>query len=181
LEGKVAALTFSPQPIRKTKEFIEHWTALERHLSELPATQIRERLAWIRLGSQKSNPKSELRLLQCKYKKFCERILGKENIQMARQFRNSMGRGHRNSYHFDYLVVIDFEATCDVVNPEDFQHEIIQFPAVLIDVHRQEVVDEFNSYCKPRIQPTLSAFCVSLTGISQVCEKILFPEPILTP
>ena len=35
---------------------------------------------------------------------------------------------------FDYLVVIDFEATCEEKNSAEYPHEIIEFPAVLIDV-----------------------------------------------
>ncbi len=37
---------------------------------------------------------------------------------------------------FDYLVVVDFEATCEEKNVQDYPHEIIEFPAVLIDVLR---------------------------------------------
>jgi hypothetical protein len=37
---------------------------------------------------------------------------------------------------FDYLVVVDFEATCEEKNTVDYPHEIIEFPAVLIDVLR---------------------------------------------
>jgi len=152
--------------VKSHQEFMVHWKQLEESVQEFDVTEIRERLIWLHLSPDKSNPKSQRRCLLSKYKKFCQRIFS-ENSSMARQFRNNMGRGHRNKYHFDYLVVIDFEATCEIHNPDDFQHEIIQFPAVLIDVHRQEIVDEFNSYCKPRINPTLSSFCMSLTGIPQ--------------
>ena len=37
---------------------------------------------------------------------------------------------------FDYLVVVDFEATCEEKNNGDYPHEIIEFPAVLIHVLR---------------------------------------------
>lgn len=40
---------------------------------------------------------------------------------------------------YDYLVVIDFEATCNE-NNEEFVHEIIEFPAVLVDTQSQTVV-----------------------------------------
>ena len=40
----------------------------------------------------------------------------------------------------DYLVVIDFEATCEKGSPEGFQQEIIEFPAVLINVEKREMV-----------------------------------------
>jgi len=82
------------------------------------------------------------------------------------------------SYFFDYLVVIDFEATCELQNSDDYEHEIIQFPAILVDVARQQVVDEFNYYCKPSKQPVLSNFCTQLTGIAQetVDNSSEFPE-----
>ncbi|KAL5021002.1 hypothetical protein ScPMuIL_000157 [Solemya velum] len=67
---------------------------------------------------------------------------------------------------YDYLLVIDFEATCEE-NNVNYQHEIIEFPIILIDVKEQKMVDEFHSYCKPKLNPCLSEFCSVLTGISQ--------------
>lgn len=40
---------------------------------------------------------------------------------------------------YDYIIVIDFEATCEQ-NNDNYKHEIIEFPAILVDVHRMEVV-----------------------------------------
>jgi hypothetical protein len=37
---------------------------------------------------------------------------------------------------FDYLIVVDFEATCEKNKYTNYPHEIIEFPAVLIHVHR---------------------------------------------
>lgn len=39
-----------------------------------------------------------------------------------------------------YYCVIDFEATCEEDNPEGYKHEIIEFPAVLVDATTLEVV-----------------------------------------
>ena len=47
-----------------------------------------------------------------------------------------LGRGA----YYDYYLVIDFEATCDEGNGHEWHHEIIEFPIVLIDGKRQEVV-----------------------------------------
>lgn len=69
--------------------------------------------------------------------------------------------------HYDYLLVIDFEATCEA-NTQDYPHEIIEFPIILVDVHELTVVDEFHSFCKPVLNPILSDFCTELTGITQV-------------
>ena len=46
----------------------------------------------------------------------------------------------RNEVHF--YCVIDFEATCEKDNPKDYIHEIIEFPAVLVDAATLEVVSE---------------------------------------
>jgi len=67
---------------------------------------------------------------------------------------------------FDFLVVIDFEATCEDKSG-DYPHEIIEFPAVLIDVSKSEIISSWRRYVKPVINPELSEFCVTLTGISQ--------------
>ncbi|KAH9500731.1 3'-5' exoribonuclease 1 [Bulinus truncatus] len=67
---------------------------------------------------------------------------------------------------YDYLVVIDFEATCSETN-ENFVHEIIEFPAVLIDTRNQVVSNIFQRFCKPKVNPRLTEFCTKLTGISQ--------------
>ncbi|XP_068611471.1 3'-5' exoribonuclease 1 [Brachionichthys hirsutus] len=85
--------------------------------------------------------------------------------------------GGSTDTYYDYICVVDFEATCEEDNPPDFQHEIIEFPIVLIDTHTLEIVDTFQEYVKPEINPRLSVFCVELTGITQkmVDEADLFP------
>ena len=45
-----------------------------------------------------------------------------------------------NEVHF--YCVIDFEGTCEKDNPKDYIHEIIEFPAVLVDAATLEVVSE---------------------------------------
>lgn len=39
---------------------------------------------------------------------------------------------------------------------------------MLVDTTSQAIVDEFHMYCRPEVNPTLSEFCVNLTGIRQV-------------
>lgn len=79
--------------------------------------------------------------------------------------------------YYDYICVVDFEATCEEDNPSDFHHEIIEFPMVLINTHTLEIVDSFQEYVKPELNPQLSDFCVKLTGITQkmVEEADVFP------
>lgn len=68
--------------------------------------------------------------------------------------------------HYDFIAVIDFEATCDENNPS-YRHEIIEFPIVLVDVDKMEIVDKFQEYVRPVVNPKLTPFCTQLTGISQ--------------
>lgn len=44
--------------------------------------------------------------------------------------------------YYDYICIIDFEATCEEGNPAEFLHEIIEFPVVLLNTHTLEVVSE---------------------------------------
>ncbi|KAK6635946.1 hypothetical protein RUM44_001201 [Polyplax serrata] len=66
-----------------------------------------------------------------------------------------------------YYVIIDFEATCLHTNTPGYRHEIIEFPAVLVNSRKQEIIDCFQMYCKPQINPILTEFCTELTGITQ--------------
>lgn len=68
---------------------------------------------------------------------------------------------------FDYILVLDFEATCEEPSPPNYLHEIIEFPVVVVDVHQRRVCDEFHSFVRPTVQPLLSRFCSQLTGIRQ--------------
>uniref|UniRef100_A0A8C6Y201 ERI1 exoribonuclease 2 n=1 Tax=Naja naja TaxID=35670 RepID=A0A8C6Y201_NAJNA len=66
---------------------------------------------------------------------------------------------------FDYLIIIDFESTCwkDIRRCQ----EIIEFPAVLLNTSNGEIEAEFHMYVQPQEHPTLSEFCMELTGIKQ--------------
>lgn len=67
----------------------------------------------------------------------------------------------------EYIAVIDFEATTEETKGFDYPHEIIEFPIVLIEVKNVSVIGEFHEYVKPVLNPKLSKFCRTLTGISQ--------------
>ena len=43
-----------------------------------------------------------------------------------------------------FYCVIDFQGTCEEENPKDYIHEIIEFPAVLVDATTLEVVGEIG-------------------------------------
>lgn len=52
----------------------------------------------------------------------------------------SAAEGGPTDTYYDYICVVDFEATCEEDNPADFHHEIIEFPMVLINTHTLEIV-----------------------------------------
>nr|CCC89880.1 conserved hypothetical protein [Trypanosoma congolense IL3000] len=68
---------------------------------------------------------------------------------------------------FDYILVVDFEATCEENAPPSYLHEIIEFPVVVVDVKLQRVITEFHRYVRPKFKSQLSDFCRALTGIQQ--------------
>jgi 3'-5' exoribonuclease 1 len=68
----------------------------------------------------------------------------------------------------DIVLVVDFEATCQCQeSTSEWPYEIIEFPAVAIDVSRMAVFSEFHSFVRPTRNPTLTPFCKELTGIRQ--------------
>lgn len=70
--------------------------------------------------------------------------------------------------YFDYLLVVDFEATCQE-NAPWFPNEIIEFPIVVVDCNARKILRDkcFHSYVKPWRRPKLTEFCTDLTGITQ--------------
>lgn len=68
-----------------------------------------------------------------------------------------------------YICVLDFEATCDRNKSFTPNHEVIEFPSVLLQKVGDEYVaiSEFREFCKPLYNIKLTEFCKQLTGISQ--------------
>ena len=78
-------------------------------------------------------------------------------------------------YEIDHYVVIDFEATCEKDSPPGFIHEIIEFPAVLINVKRREIVSMMlHYYCQIFIQDKLLS-CKIHTFFYK--NTLIFAEP----
>ena len=61
-------------------------------------------------------------------------------------------------------LVIDFEANCS--SEHDRDHEIIEFPAVLIDTKSGNTISEFHSYIQMVTHKKLSEFIKNLTHIT---------------
>ncbi|XP_075686350.1 ERI1 exoribonuclease 2 [Rhinoderma darwinii] len=72
----------------------------------------------------------------------------------------------KSKQFFDYLIVIDFESTC-WKDTKHYGQEIIEFPAVLLNLLNGEIESEFHTYVQPQEHPILSDFCTELTGIMQ--------------
>jgi inhibitor of KinA sporulation pathway (predicted exonuclease) len=75
------------------------------------------------------------------------------------------------------FLVVDLEATCaddGSVPPEAM--EIIEIGAVWA-TQDGSVIDQFQVFVRPLVQPTLTPFCISLTGIRQayVSAAVMFP------
>ncbi|CAG9577785.1 conserved hypothetical protein [Leishmania major strain Friedlin] len=69
---------------------------------------------------------------------------------------------------FDYIIVVDVEATCEQ-NNRNYPHEVIEIPGVLINVRTGQVdrARSFHTFVKPWRNPRLTPFCTQLTGITQ--------------
>lgn len=64
------------------------------------------------------------------------------------------------------FVIFDLEATCWRGPAPNGQNEIIEIGAVRMDIGG-EYLGEFRQFVKPVLNPLLSPFCKSLTGITQ--------------
>lgn len=77
---------------------------------------------------------------------------------------------------YRYLYCVDLEATCDEVGESELtrplevtpeQKETIEIGLVVIDLETLEIVDEFQRFVRPQINPILTDFCKTLTSIQQ--------------
>jgi len=94
----------------------------------------------------------------------------KEHYKMEKLVQAGLMEPRANP-NADYFLIIDFEATCEEKNPPGYPHEVIEFPVILVSSGEHgkepERVDVFHSFVRPVINPKLSEFCKSLTGIEQ--------------
>ena len=70
------------------------------------------------------------------------------------------------SQRLKYLLILDFEATCDDKKQPKPQ-EIIEFPTLLYSIENRRVEQIFHHYIKPDVNDQLTEFCTDLTGITQ--------------
>ncbi|XP_018604292.1 3'-5' exoribonuclease 1 [Scleropages formosus] len=131
------------------------------HINRMTRDELRGKLAELKLDTRGVKDVLKKRL-KSYYKK--QKLL------------HSAESGETDTY-YDYICVVDFEATCEENNPPDFLHEIIEFPIVLINTHTMEIEDTFQEYVRPVLNTQLSDFCIKLTGISQETVDKADPFP----
>ena len=81
-------------------------------------------------------------------------------------FQGKDKKGNMKHQKFEYLLALDFEATClkdETIIPQ----EIIEFPCLKINTKTFQIESEFHRYVRPIHNPHLSDFCIELTGINQ--------------
>ncbi|XP_037815986.1 ERI1 exoribonuclease 2-like isoform X2 [Lucilia sericata] len=68
-----------------------------------------------------------------------------------------------------YIIAVHFAATCweKQPSPKFRNAEIIEFPAVLMNLETGAIEAEFHEYVKPTEKPQLSEFCIKITDIMQ--------------
>uniref|UniRef100_A0A0R3S176 Exonuclease domain-containing protein n=1 Tax=Elaeophora elaphi TaxID=1147741 RepID=A0A0R3S176_9BILA len=141
------------EPLRKNPENVLH---VMRRLHCMTTVEMQRELKKAHIDSRGKRRELYNRLKKYFRKEFAV-------IKNAEYLRN------KTEKFYDYFVVIDFECTCEA-DLYDYNHEIIEFPAILVDVRKKEIVstvDVFHSYVRPLANPQLSEFCSEFTGITQ--------------
>src|SRR5438045_1672584 len=70
-----------------------------------------------------------------------------------------------NKCYKPYYLVLDFEANCSGKNQKD--HEIIEFPAVLVNAKNGTIISEFRYFIQTNSGRKLSTFIKELTHITE--------------
>uniref|UniRef100_A0A1A9W7Q9 RRM domain-containing protein n=1 Tax=Glossina brevipalpis TaxID=37001 RepID=A0A1A9W7Q9_9MUSC len=153
-----AFVTFIEKQPTNLKEIIE--TALEETngflLQQKPMIT-----SGFMIGTQKNRREIELGLIQTIY------VDGAQADNNNSSSKTSKSKLSQQTY--DYVICVDFEATCweNQAPPRWRESEIIEFPAVLVNLKTGKIEAEFHKYIMPIESPKLSAFCTKLTGIAQ--------------
>jgi inhibitor of KinA sporulation pathway (predicted exonuclease) len=96
-------------------------------------------------------------------------LIGSGNLRSANNMKTKL----------NFLIVMDFESTCwEERRASTRAPEIIEFPAVLVNLQTGKIEEEFQQYVTPTEIPQLSQFCTTLTGNLKYCDKIMFLNEI---
>ncbi|XP_058975249.1 3'-5' exonuclease Snipper-like isoform X3 [Musca domestica] len=93
-------------------------------------------------------------------------------VEGSQTQNNSSGKNSKSKLSqqtYEYVIAVDFEATCweNQAPPRWRESEIIEFPAILVNLKTGKIEAEFHKYIMPIESPKLSAYCTELTGITQ--------------
>lgn len=93
-----------------------------------------------------------------------------QRMSLSRLLSTGVTSNLSRTMRLRYLLIMDFEATCDDTGHVVPRHEseIIELPTILYDVDENVVRATFHEYVRPTRHPTLTPFCTDLTGIEQV-------------
>jgi len=94
-------------------------------------------------------------------------LLKRRSSTLGQATKENKHQIKRKKQIYDFIIILDFESTCWKDRSNGFMNEIIEFPAVLLDLSNGEIVDKFQQYVKPSQHKILSDFCKQLTGITQ--------------
>ena len=94
----------------------------------------------------------------------CKSVLRKRLKSYYRMKFLSEAQISKEALKVDFLMVIDFEATCQQKNGRDYLHEIIEFPIVLIDVAQKKMVRSLSNF-KSKCVIDISKFLVRLVYV----------------
>ncbi|CAJ0955910.1 unnamed protein product, partial [Mesorhabditis belari] len=161
-----------PTSYQKTRQLNEKLVRrVHHHLNEMSTSEMRKILGdlFLHTGDSKKHLKKRIRS-----------VFHKEWGILRHQVDQTIPIHQKTAHYFNYLIFVDFECTCEEILNQ-YPHEIIEFPAVLVDTEKMEVVAQFHTYIKPVARPILDPFCVDFTNIRQknVDEAPYFPEALL--
>jgi 3'-5' exoribonuclease 1 len=92
-------------------------------------------------------------------------------LQYQSYFNSDNSPANMSEFNFGkytHILVVDLEATCcDLHSIPRHQMETIEIGAVMVDLATLSIVDEFQTFIKPRRHPILTDFCLQLTSITQ--------------
>ncbi|RUP52122.1 exonuclease [Jimgerdemannia flammicorona] len=89
---------------------------------------------------------------------------------------STIPRSFTMSNSLQYLLILDFEATCENT-ARILPQEIIEFPVLIYDLSTDAVTATFHEYVRPVAHPKLTQFCMELTGITQDTVDAAEPFP----
>ncbi|KAL9652216.1 hypothetical protein ABK040_013985 [Willaertia magna] len=97
-----------------------------------------------------------------------------DNYTSDNTLQNGLQNTLQKKHKFDYLIILDFEATCD--NQENSQinidnQEMIEFPYILLNLQNLKIEHYNRYYVKPIWNENLTNFCKNLTGITNEILK----------